>query len=127
MEMNNLKECGRNQRQPRCSLRKRHVVPEPPLLETLGSTTCISNTSVYDEATRGLENLSGEPDTYDERVAFSAFYPSHSNLPVKTSSHLLPLISEPVTAPVDVSRKVQKCCLAFRSATYRGKLYPINW
>ena len=103
--------------------------------------------AVYNEATRWLENLSDEPDTYDERMTFSAFYSSHSNLPAMTSTHLLPLISKPVTAPatvrhvtnivkdiaekvnpgqvtvitgdqpwqatpVDVSRRVQKCCLA---------------
>ena len=79
--------------------------PEPPPQiepQTTSTSLLSSGKPVYEEATAWLEKLARNPDSPEERMSFSAFYSAQANPPNSTSSNLLPLIPEPVTAPATV-------------------------
>ena len=57
--------------------------------------------SVLNEADTWLAVLGKNPED-NARTLFSAIYSHQAMSPIKTGSHLLPLIAEPVTAPATV-------------------------
>ena len=74
-----------------------HIEPQPTSTSLLPSFN-----PVYEEATSWIEKLAKNPESPEERMSFSAFYSVQANPPNSTSSNLLPLIPEPVTAPATV-------------------------
>ena len=77
---------------------------EPPQNARVRSN-CFNHSSIKHECDSWLEILGTNPEG-DIKTHFAAFYSAIAEQPTKCSSHLLPLIPEPVTAPATVRHAV---------------------
>ena len=81
----------------------RYGKSEPQDVNTARQLAPESVLSVHENASAWLQQLSMVPEDCNDRISFSAFYSQQViTPPVVTTSHPLPLISEPVTSPATV-------------------------
>ena len=76
--------------------------PEPPVSSDIDPDLFFLDGSATAHLNEWLLKLATEPEDLKDQMSFSAYFSRTWETVFKTSSHLLPLITEPGTAPVTV-------------------------
>ena len=76
--------------------------PEPPVSSEIDPDLFFLDGSASAHPNEWLLKLATEPEDAKDQMSFSAYFSRTSDIVFKTSSHLLPPITEPVTAPATV-------------------------